>query len=78
MPEMEIKEIDDQGRIIIPKAWRSKHLKGNKVVMKLGEGIVEVVPYGDLDLTEWFDRIEVDVKSNLGDWHSVRREIRRF
>lgn len=78
MPEVEIKEIDDQGRIIIPKAWRSKHLKSNKVVVKLGEGVIEIVPYGALDLTKWFDTVEVSVKSDLSDWRSLRREIRRL
>lgn len=78
MPEVEIKEIDVQGRIIIPKAWRSKHLKSNKVVVKLGEGVIEIVPYGALDLTKWFDTVEVSVKSDLSDWRSLRREIRRL
>ncbi len=78
MAQVEIKEIDEQGRIIIPKAWRSKHLRSNRVVMKLKEGAIEIVPYSALDLTKFFDRIDVDVKSDLGDWHSLRRELRRL
>ncbi len=78
MSTVEIKEIDDQGRIIIPKAWRDKHLKNRKkVIMKLKEEVVEIIPYPSLDLTKFFDKMEVDVKSDLADWHALRRELRR-
>lgn len=78
MSKVEIKEIDEQGRVVIPKAWRSKHLTSRRVVMKLKEGAIEIVPYGTLDLTRFFDRIKVDVKSDLGDWHALRRELRKL
>lgn len=75
---MEIKEIDNQGRIVIPKVWRTKHLRSNKVVMRLKEGAIEIVPYSWLDLTKFFDKVEANVKSNLSDWHAVRRELRKL
>jgi hypothetical protein len=28
-----------------------------------------------IDLTKFFDSIEVDVKSNLSDWKKVKREL---
>ena len=77
MHQVEIKEIDAQGRIVIPKAWRRKHLKGRRLAMKLREGTIEIIPYGALDLTEFFDKIEADVRSDLGDWHALGRELRR-
>ena len=46
--------------------------------MKLKEGAIEIVPYGPLDLTKFFDKVEVNVKSDLGDWHALRRELRRL
>jgi AbrB family looped-hinge helix DNA binding protein len=76
MAQVEIKELDAQGRIVIPKAWRSKHLRGNRVIVKLKEEGVEIVPYASLDLTKFFDRLPVDLKSDLRDWHAVRRELR--
>lgn len=76
MAQVEIKDIDEQGRIIIPKAWRRKHLKSNRVILKLKEGAIEIVPYSALDLTKFFDKMEVDIKSDLGDWHALRRELR--
>jgi len=78
LSQVEIKEIDEQGRIVIPKAWRSKHLKSRKLLMKLREGAIEIIPYGAIDLTEFFDKIEVDVRSDLGDWHALRRELRKL
>ncbi len=76
--QVEIKEIDEQGRIVIPKAWRRKHLKSKKLVMKLKEGAIEIIPYSALDLTKFFDRIEVDVKSDLDDWHALRKDLRKL
>ena len=78
MIRVEIKDVDDQGRIVIPKAWRSKHLDTGKVVMRLKEGVIEIVPYRALDLTRLFDKLRVDVKSDLSDWHSLRRELKRL
>ncbi len=77
MTRVEIKEVDDQGRIIIPKAWRDKHLKSKKVIVKLKEDAVEIIPYRSLDLTKFFDKIQVDVKSDLCDWHALQRELRK-
>ncbi len=73
---MEIKEIDAQGRIVIPKEWRKEKLKAKKVLMKLrGDGSIEIVPYNSLDLTKYFDSVEIDVKSSLSDWRSLRKEL---
>lgn len=75
---MKIKEVDKQGRIVIPKAWRKKHLKGKKVVLRLKEGAIEIIPYESFDLTEFFDKFAVDVKSDLVDWHALRKELRKL
>ena len=76
MSQLEVKEVDEQGRIIIPKEWRRKLLKGNKVVMRLKDASIEITPYRQEDLTRFFDAASGDVKSNLEDWHSLRRELR--
>lgn len=77
MAGVEFKELDEQGRIIIPKEWRERVLKGRKVIMKLKDYSVEIIPYGPLDLTEFFDKVEADVASDLSDWHAVKKELRR-
>ncbi len=72
-----VKEIDEQGRLVIPKRWRSKVLKGDKVVLRLKDGSVEITPWERPDLTAFFDRVEVDIQSDLADWHAVRTELGR-
>lgn len=74
--ELEVKDVDEQGRIIIPKKWRSKLLKGNKVVMRLKDDSIEITPFRQGDLTRFFDAAVADVKSDLDDWHAVRKELR--
>jgi AbrB family looped-hinge helix DNA binding protein len=73
---LEIKDVDEQGRIIIPKKWRNKLLKGKKVVMRLKDDSIEITPFRQGDLTRFFDSAVADVKSDLGDWHAVRKELR--
>jgi len=72
-----VKEIDEQGRVVIPKEWRERLLKDSRVIMKLGERSIEVLPVSELNLANFINSIEVDVKSDLSDWHSVRRELRK-
>lgn len=71
-----IKEIDEQGRIVIPAEWR-KGLRSNKVILRKRGEVLEIVPQEKVDLTAFFDRAQVDVKANLSDWHAVRRELRK-
>lgn len=77
MSRVEIKEVDEQGRVIIPKKWRSALIKGGKVVLKLKDDSIEMVPLERFDLTMFFDSVGVDVKSDFADWHAIRRELRR-
>ena len=70
-----IKELDKQGRLVLPKNWREKYAKKGKVVLKVENDTIIIKPYELVDLTEFFDKIEVDVKSDLSDWNSVRREL---
>jgi len=74
---VEIKDVDSQGRVVIPKEWRDKYLKGGKAVLVLKEDLIEIRPLKRVSLTDYFDRVEVDIKSDLSDWHKVRKELRR-
>jgi bifunctional DNA-binding transcriptional regulator/antitoxin component of YhaV-PrlF toxin-antitoxin module len=75
---VEIKSVDNQGRILLPKGWRSRYLKGKKAIVVSRGDVVEVRPFTKPDLTKYFDRVEVDLKSDLSDWHKVRKELRRL
>ncbi len=74
---MEVKAIDNQGRIMLPKAWRDRYLKDKKAIISQKGDVIEIRPFEKTDLTKFFDSIEVDVKSDLSDWHEVRKELRR-
>ncbi len=72
-----LKEIDEQGRIVIPAEWRKKWLRGTKVILRNRGGILEILPQEKVDLTAFFDRAEVDTKADLSNWHAVRRDLRK-
>nr|MDO8044773.1 AbrB/MazE/SpoVT family DNA-binding domain-containing protein [Candidatus Baldrarchaeota archaeon] len=74
---MVIKKVDGQGRIVIPKKWREKYLKGRRIIMRIKEDVIEIMPEKMFDLTRFFDSIEVDVRSDLADWHKVKKELRK-
>ena len=72
-----LKEIDKQGRIVIPAEWRKKWLRGTKVILRNRGEILEILPQEKVDLTAFFDRTEVDTKADLSNWHAVRRDLRK-
>jgi len=72
-----LKEIDKQGRIVIPAEWRKKWLRGTKVILRNRGEILEILPQEKVDLTAFFDRTEVDTKADLSNWHAVHRDLRK-
>ncbi len=74
--EVVVKEIDRQGRIVIPKKWRDKYVRSGRVILRIKEGSIEIVPEDSIDLTKYFDSIEVDIESDLSNWKKVKRELR--
>jgi len=74
---VEVKTVDNQGRILLPKNWRNRYLKGKKAIIVSKGELVEIRPFTKFDLSKYFDRVEVDLKSDLSDWHKVRKELQR-
>ena len=74
--EVEVKTVDSQGRIMLPKTWRERFLKDKKAVISQKGDLIEIRPFEEIDLTKYFDSIEVDLKADLSDWHKVREELR--
>jgi len=70
-----IKDLDKQGRLVLPKEWREKYAKKGKVILKVEEDVIVIKPCRLGDLTEFLDKIEVDIKSDLSNWKSLRREL---
>jgi len=75
--EMVIKDIDEQGRVIIPKELRKKYKIKEKVVIRPVEGKIELIPLEEKELSKYFDIATADVKTDLSDWHKVRKELRK-
>jgi hypothetical protein len=61
---------------MLPKGWRDRYLKGKKAIIVYKGDLVEIRPFVESDLTKFFDKVEVDLKSDLSDWHKVRKELR--
>ncbi|MEM2194237.1 MAG: AbrB/MazE/SpoVT family DNA-binding domain-containing protein [Candidatus Methanomethylicia archaeon] len=70
-----IKNIDKLGRLVIPKNWREKYARNGRVIVKFEGEKILIEPYELPDLTELFDKIEIDLKSDLSNWKSIKREL---
>jgi len=57
----EIKKVDSQGRIVLPRNWRERELKDvDEVIIMEEEGILKIIPKKKIDLTQFFDKLEYD------------------
>jgi len=74
---MVIKDVDEQGRIIIPKQLRKKYKIKKKVIIRSGEGKIELIPLEEKELVKFFDLATADIKADLSDWHKIRKELRK-
>ena len=74
MPKVEIRPIDTQGRIILPKSWR-KRLKTSSVLVIDEEDRLEIRP-ADADISRFVDAVEVDVK-DFDDYHTLRKGLKK-
>ncbi len=67
------KNIDPEGRILLPKDWREKH--GKEVIIVETDEYLKIMPKKRKKLTEFMDSLKVDIKSDLSDWHAVKKEL---
>jgi len=74
MSKVEIRPVDTQGRIILPKAWRNR-LKTNAVVVIDEDDRLEIRP-ADADLSRFVDAVEVDVE-HFEDYHKLRKGLKK-
>jgi len=74
--QVEERRIDSQGRISLPIDWRREVLRDAEgvIIVRRGEELV-VRPKRSRRPSEFFDSIEVDLESDLSDWHSVKKEL---
>jgi bifunctional DNA-binding transcriptional regulator/antitoxin component of YhaV-PrlF toxin-antitoxin module len=74
--QVEEKRVDSQGRVILPLDWRKQHLgaDGAVVIIRRGEELL-IRARSCRKPSELFDTLKADLKSDLSDWKSVRREL---
>jgi bifunctional DNA-binding transcriptional regulator/antitoxin component of YhaV-PrlF toxin-antitoxin module len=60
---VEVKRIDNQGRLVLPKKWRERW--GDEVILIELEDRIEVLPRRKPNLSQFFDLIEMEIKEDL-------------
>ncbi|CAD5243698.1 MULTISPECIES: AbrB/MazE/SpoVT family DNA-binding domain-containing protein [Thermococcus] len=60
MAVVEVKRIDPQGRLVIPKSWRERW--GNEVIVIELEDKIEIIPRKRPRLSRFFDIIDAEIK----------------
>ena len=60
---VEVKRIDRQGRIMLPKEWRERW--GNEVILIEFGDRIEILPKRKPKLSQFFDIVEAEVKEDV-------------
>jgi hypothetical protein len=72
---VEVKKLDQQGRIILPVDWRESEVDESKEVYIIKrKGYLKLIPKRKVDLTEYFDKAELGVDS-IGNWTEFEKKI---
>jgi bifunctional DNA-binding transcriptional regulator/antitoxin component of YhaV-PrlF toxin-antitoxin module len=76
--QVEERRVDSQGRVSLPAEWRRTHLnqEGDVVIVNMGEELIIKAKKAQR-LSEFFDSVDVELKSDLSDWHRVKEELLR-
>jgi hypothetical protein len=69
-----IKEVVKQGRMVLRRHGGGATIL-KRVVLNVEDDVIVVAPYKPADITKLFDSVEIDLKSDLKDWKSVKREL---
>jgi len=73
--EQIMKYVDKEGRLVLPKKWRDKHMKGQAVLLKIHDGKITIEEYKLPDLNQLINSVDADVKADLEDWKGVKRDL---
>jgi bifunctional DNA-binding transcriptional regulator/antitoxin component of YhaV-PrlF toxin-antitoxin module len=72
---VEVKKLDSQGRIILPADWREVEVGENREVYVIKrKGYLKLVPKRRVDLTEWFDKVDLGVEA-IGSWTQFEKKF---
>ncbi|MCD6485498.1 MAG: AbrB/MazE/SpoVT family DNA-binding domain-containing protein [Candidatus Odinarchaeota archaeon] len=72
---IEIKTVDKQGRLVLPRKWRKKALKKTNLVLVIEETDgLKIIPFEKADLTKFFDRIDLGI-DEIEDWTEFEKKF---
>jgi bifunctional DNA-binding transcriptional regulator/antitoxin component of YhaV-PrlF toxin-antitoxin module len=72
---VELKKVDIQGRLILPADWRETEIgESRELYVIKRKGYLKLVPKRRVDLTEFFDKVDVGVDS-IGNWGEFEKRI---
>jgi bifunctional DNA-binding transcriptional regulator/antitoxin component of YhaV-PrlF toxin-antitoxin module len=65
-PSVEIKKMDAQGRLVLPVDWRAVEIgESRELYIIKRKGYLKIVPKRRVDLTEYFNKVDLNVKTDL-------------
>jgi bifunctional DNA-binding transcriptional regulator/antitoxin component of YhaV-PrlF toxin-antitoxin module len=70
----EIKTVDNQGRLVIPKKWLKEHVKERTVKIEISDSKIIIKPYKVEDISDLYGKV-IKIESDGSDWHEMKREI---
>ena len=72
---VEVKKVDAQGRFILPADWRETEIgESRELYVIKRKGYLKLVPKRRVDLTKYFDKIDLGVKS-IDSWSEFEKKI---
>ena len=72
---VEVKKVDAQGRFILPADWREAEIgESRELYVIKRKGYLKLVPKRHVDLTKYFDKVDLGVKS-IGSWSEFEKKI---
>lgn len=72
---IEIKKMDSQGRLVLPKDWRESETgKSKELYIIKRKGYLKIIPKQRIDLTEKFDKIDLGIEA-IENWKEFEKKI---
>jgi bifunctional DNA-binding transcriptional regulator/antitoxin component of YhaV-PrlF toxin-antitoxin module len=75
--KVEVKKVDPQGRVILPADWRQSEMKESRDIYIIREkGYLKIIPKRKVDLTEYFDKVDLNVEA-IENWKKFEKRLYR-
>jgi bifunctional DNA-binding transcriptional regulator/antitoxin component of YhaV-PrlF toxin-antitoxin module len=73
--KVEVKKVDPQGRVILPADWRQSEMKESREIYIIREkGYLKIIPKRKVDLTEYFDKVDLNVEA-IENWKKFEKRL---